>query len=171
MAIRDRISTLGARVLGLFTWLSVGEVTSTDLPMTAAMSTDKVPQSDFEIVQPFGFKAVPKEGALALTAGVGDDAVAVHVVDFRYEPDDVSEGESCMYEAGGNRLDMKAAGAEVNTTFDATGFKAGGVDGVSGTLTITIAAPAPVGVATIKIEGGIITSVSGSGNCPWVPIP
>lgn len=166
------VGGLANRMRGLFRWSVATSVDSSDVPILIEVEA----RGNRELVSPFGFKAVPKtkNGSgepFYLTAGQGSDAIALSFVDFRYEPTDVAAGESRMYNATGQKLDCKAAGFVANATMDATGFKAGGTAGVSGTLVVTVGAPAPAAVATIVIKGGIVTSVSGTGAAVWTPTP
>jgi len=164
------VGILANRVRGLFRWAAVKSCEATELPTLVEIES----RGKVELVQPFGFKAIPKaaDGSgqpFVLTAGQGSDAVGVACVDFRFEPTDVTAGNSVMYNATGQRLDCKSTGFVSNAAFDATGYKAGGTAGVSGQLVITIGAPAPTGAVTIQIKGGIVTSVSGTGSCVWSP--
>ena len=166
------VGSLANRMRGLFRWAVATSVDSTDVPTLIEVED----RGNRELVSPFGFKATPKakDGngePFYLTAGQGSDAIALSFVDFRYEPTDVAAGESRMYNATGQKLDCKSTGFVANATMDATAFKAGGTAGVSGTLKITVGAPAPVADATIVIKGGIVTSVSGTGAAVWTPSP
>jgi len=158
------VGSLANRVRGLFRWSVATSVDSSDVPVLIEIEN----RGNRELVQPFGFKAVPKakNGSgepFYLTAGQGSDAIALACVDFRFEPTDVAAGESRMYNATGQKLDCKATGFECNTTMDATGFKAGATPGVSGTLVVAVTAdsvpliPPPL---TVVVKGGIVTSVT-----------
>ena len=168
------VGSLANRMRGLFRWDVATSVDCSDVPVLIEIEN----RGNRELVQPFGFKAVPKakNGSgepFYLTAGQGADAIALACVDFRFEPTDVTAGNSCMYNASGKRLDCKATGLESNTTMDATGFKAGGTPGVSGTLVIIDTGPTDsLGKATIIVKGGIITSVvcdPPAGTITWTP--
>ena len=156
------LGSLANRVRGLFRWSVATSVDVSDVPTLIEVED----RGNRELVSPFGFKAVPKakNGSgepFYLTAGQGSDAIALACVDFRFEPTDVTAGNSCMYNASGKRLDCKATGLESNTTMDATGYKAGATPGISGTLLITkTTGGVPTPILTIVTKGGIVTSVT-----------
>lgn len=138
-----------------------------------------------EHVQPYGFRSRCKAGAQTIIARLGAvGALVAWVFDGRYKVT-LDEGEVAIFDDQGQTVHIKRAGIEiaaksgakvaikndtdVTGTVDATaGFAFNGADGKTGILTITIGAPAPVGVATIAIAGGIITNVSGTGSCVWL---
>lgn len=177
--ITRSITGLANRVRGLFRFEAVKSVDVDQVPTLLEIEG----RGNRELIHPFGFKAVPRASnaigdALALTAGTGSDAVAVAVVDARFEPDDIATGRSCMYDYQDHRCFTSSKGVETNCDMtvggnvDATKYECGGTAGVSGKLVITIAGPgATPGVATIDIKGGIVTSVVGTGNCVWTPTP
>ena len=74
-------------------------------------------------------------------------------------------------EAGATRvLGPKLQGEHVVDAGD--GFSCGDTPGVSGTLVIAVAAPAPPGTVTLVFKGGIVTSVTGAAPgtaCTWTP--
>jgi phage gp45-like len=175
------IGQVANRVRGLFRFAAVKDASATALPQIDDVAGVETSRSRIERVHTFGFKAVPKAGTsmgepLELVVGTGADALAIACVDFRYEPADVTAGNSCMFNASGTRLDLKGAGAELNAVIDTDGYKTDGNAGVSGQLVIIDTGPTgPLGQVTMVIKGGIITSVAclppAGGTITWTAAP
>lgn len=146
-------------------------------------------RDDLEHFEPAGLTHCPSQpsdgkGADALvgTLGGADHSVVVAVSDRRIRPRGLTAGDTTLYDGHGNRLDLSSDGADLNCDFvvdgtvDADGYKTDGTAGVSGTFVVTIPVqPAtvpptpPLGVLTVVLKGGIVTSVSGTGVCVWTP--
>jgi phage gp45-like len=182
MAVTARVAARGLaavanRVRGLFRIEAVKSFDAANVPALVEVAG----RGNRDLLFPFGFAAVPKASdsngdAMVLMAGSGSDAVGLMTFDFREQPTDLTAGESRLYDANGHEITGTSSGWEVKGNVDAdgfvdadSGFKKGGTTGVSGTLTVTVGAPAPAAVATIVIKGGIVTSVTGTGAAVWVP--
>lgn len=141
------------------------------------------PSPDVEFLQPPGLTCNPPRRTKALLMTVGaawEHLVAFLTGDSASRPRNGSDGDTALWDYHGHVLLLRNSGAALNCALDVTGdtsvsgtvdagaYKAGGTAGKTGTLTITIAAPAPPGVAIIAIKKGIITSASGTLKCEWV---
>lgn len=75
-------------------------------------------RADVEHVQPYGFTAVPLEGAEAVVVFPGgrrDHPLAVAVADRRYRIKDLANGEVCVYDHTGTTILLKSNGDVVIT--------------------------------------------------------
>jgi len=148
-----------------------------------ARAGETIPDVDY--LQPYGLTGNPPVGARALVVNVGSawDHVVALLAGFTDRPTGLASGDVTLYSAHAARVDLRADGTRVqgpllkaDGSVDAGGgFRKGGVPGTTGTLVITVPAPPsvppapPLGVATIAVAGGIVTSVSATGICVWTP--
>ncbi len=180
---RDGVAT---RVLGMVRRAIVRLVDDSDTVQRVqveARAGETVP--DVDCLQPYGLTGNPPVGARALVVNVGSafDHVVALLAGHTDRPTGLGAGDVTLYCGHDARVDLRDDGTTVkgprlkaDGPVDAGGgFKKGGTPGASGTLVITIPAPPPappappLGVATVVVMGGIVTSVSGTGVCVWTP--
>lgn len=140
-----------------------------------------------EHVQPYGFRSRAFTGAQTIVSRLGAvGALVSWVFDGRYKIE-LEEGEVAIFDDQGQKVHLKRSGIEfeavpggkvtskspVDVTGKCnatTGFQYAGADGVTGLLTITdTTAAGTVGSASIAIAGGIITNITATGTCAWIP--
>ena len=144
-------------------------------------------RDDLEHWEPVGISHRPKDpdsngGADALVGKLGgsDHSVVLGVTDRRIRPTGMAQGDTVLYDAHGNRLDLTSAGGSFNcdVSVDETvtsektinakgGFKKDAKTGVSGLLTVNDSVSG--GFAIIEVTGGIITTVTVNPPFTWVP--
>ena len=150
-------------------------------------------RDDLEHWEPVGLSHRPKDpdsngGADALVGKLGgsDHSVVLGVTDRRIRPTGMAQGDTVLYDAHGNRLDLTSTGGTLNcdltvketvtvekaltgdTTINAKGgFKKDAKTGVSGLLAVNDSVSG--GFAIIEVTGGIITNVTVNPPFTWVP--
>jgi phage baseplate assembly protein V len=86
--------------------------------------------TDIEHWQEYGFASYPKTGTaealIACIDGIRDNAHAVCVRDNEYRPDDLVEGDSCIYDSDGARVRCTGGEVEIEDISDGKVSVAGG---------------------------------------------
>lgn len=86
---------------------------ATTLQTAQAKSLDGMPLGGMEYFEPYGSSAVPLDGAelvIVRVEGKRGHEVVLAIVDRRYRPTDLAEGDSCTYDNRGQRIHLTAAG-------------------------------------------------------------
>lgn len=181
--------------------VSITRVNSALKCQTAQVAAGDDVRDDVEIIEPWGLTGVAPdapadgrgaEGILTELNDCPDHAVVFSPGDRRYRPTDIQKGESCLWDADGQRVHLSKTGVKIKAksglpvevegtagiklkndtaitgTADAsTGFATAGTPGKTCIVTI----PTPTGPAVLTFMGGLYVSCSGTAVEGTIPTP